>query len=219
MSDYFKPIKKDVEATLTKHGDFYAVTTHPRSMPLIKRIDNYVKERERERESNGSTHEVELLNGTTDNIIANLDANYHKGLGPADVRKNRRRRTHVIEKPVKITTNTSKGYDEAYPNDGIRLAHPSSTTARGRTGSESTEALSCTEGCDWGTLTPEYRIRRLTPRECERLQAFPDDWTKYGKDDELISDTQRYKCIGNAVTTTVITYIINEMFDEVFKDG
>lgn len=57
-----------------------------------------------------------------------------------------------------------------------------------------------------------YRIRRLTPVECERLQAFPDNWTKYGADGEIISDTQRYKCCGNAVTTSVITAIVNEMF-------
>lgn len=57
-----------------------------------------------------------------------------------------------------------------------------------------------------------YRIRRLTPIECERLQAFPDNWTKYGKDGELISDTQRYKCLGNAVTTSVITAIVDDMF-------
>ncbi len=44
-------------------------------------------------------------------------------------------------------------------------------------------------------------IRRLTPVECERLQGFPDNWT------EGISDTQRYKCLGNAVTTLVITEI------------
>jgi DNA (cytosine-5)-methyltransferase 1 len=62
-----------------------------------------------------------------------------------------------------------------------------------------------------------YRIRRLTPVECERLQGFPDDWTKYGKDNEPISDTQRYKCCGNAVTTNVITAIINEMFNEVIE--
>ena len=42
------------------------------------------------------------------------------------------------------------------------------------------------------------RIRRLTPIECERLQGFPDGWT------EGISDTQRYKCLGNAVTVNVI---------------
>ena len=58
-------------------------------------------------------------------------------------------------------------------------------------------------------------VRKLTPVECERLQGFPDNWTKYGKDDELISDTQRYKCCGNAVTTNVITAIVDEMFDGV----
>ena len=67
----------------------------------------------------------------------------------------------------------------------------------------------------WGTVTLDYRVRRLTPVECERLQGFPDNWTQYGKDDELISDTQRYKCIGNAVTTNVITWLVNHMFDEV----
>lgn len=45
------------------------------------------------------------------------------------------------------------------------------------------------------------KIRRLTPTECERLQGFPDGWT------EGVSDTQRYKCLGNAVTTNVITAI------------
>ena len=54
-----------------------------------------------------------------------------------------------------------------------------------------------------------FRIRRLTPIECERLQGFPDDWTKYGADGEIISNTQRYKCLGNAVTTTVVRDIFN----------
>ena len=72
----------------------------------------------------------------------------------------------------------------------------------------------CDNDCD---IMRDFRIRRLTPVECERLQGFPDNWTKYGKDDKLISDTQRYKCCGNAVTTNVITAIINEMFDEVIE--
>ena len=55
-------------------------------------------------------------------------------------------------------------------------------------------------------------VRKLTPRECERLQGFPDDWTKYGKEGELISDTQRYKCLGNAVTTTVVADIVSRLF-------
>ena len=50
------------------------------------------------------------------------------------------------------------------------------------------------------------KIRRLTPTECERLQGFPDGWT------EGISDTQRYKCLGNAVTTNVISAIGERLF-------
>jgi len=50
-------------------------------------------------------------------------------------------------------------------------------------------------------LLKDTRIRRLTPIECERLQGFPDDWTKG------ISETQRYKCLGNAVTVNVIEFL------------
>jgi DNA (cytosine-5)-methyltransferase 1 len=47
----------------------------------------------------------------------------------------------------------------------------------------------------------QQQIRRLTPIECKRLQGFPDRWT------EGISDTQRYKCLGNAVTVNVIEFL------------
>lgn len=52
-------------------------------------------------------------------------------------------------------------------------------------------------------------IRKLTPIECERLQGMPDNWSKYGADGELISNTQRYKCIGNAVTVNVVKHIFD----------
>lgn len=61
-----------------------------------------------------------------------------------------------------------------------------------------------------GVCLDKKVVRRLTPVECERLQGFPDDWTKFGRlGDNIIefSDTWRYKMIGNAVTTTVISYI------------
>jgi DNA (cytosine-5)-methyltransferase 1 len=58
-------------------------------------------------------------------------------------------------------------------------------------------------------------IRRLTPLECERLQAFPDDWTRYGINEKgeeyLVSDTQRYKMCGNAVTTSVIAAVMRKV--------
>jgi len=49
------------------------------------------------------------------------------------------------------------------------------------------------------------KIRRLTPIECERLQGFPDNWT------ENVSDTQRYKCCGNAVSVPVIKAIAERL--------
>jgi len=65
-----------------------------------------------------------------------------------------------------------------------------------------TGALQSKEHCFTLDRTPHYlvsdKIRRLTPVECERLQGFPDNWTKG------LSDTQRYKCLGNAVTVNVI---------------
>ena len=54
-----------------------------------------------------------------------------------------------------------------------------------------------------GVIVNEF-VRRLTPKECERLQGFPDDWTKTGKELGTISDSQRYKMCGNAVTVDVV---------------
>ena len=53
----------------------------------------------------------------------------------------------------------------------------------------------------------DSKIRRLTPIECERLQGFPDNWT------EGVSDTQRYKQLGNAVTVNVIEAIVERLID------
>lgn len=52
------------------------------------------------------------------------------------------------------------------------------------------------------------KIRRLTPTECERLQGFPDGWT------EGVSDTQRYKMCGNAVTTNVVQAIMERLLPQ-----
>ena len=57
------------------------------------------------------------------------------------------------------------------------------------------------------SLSEKARVRRLTPIECERLQGFPDNHTEYGDyDGEIVkvSNTQRYKQCGNAVTVDVV---------------
>lgn len=59
-----------------------------------------------------------------------------------------------------------------------------------------------------------YRIRRLTPIECERLQGFPDDHTAYGNYDgevKPMSNTQRYKQCGNAVTVDVVQAVAEKV--------
>lgn len=64
-------------------------------------------------------------------------------------------------------------------------------------------------------------VRRLTPRECERLQGFPDDWTRIpwkGKPAEQCPDGPRYKAIGNSMAVPVMRWI-GERIDEVERDG
>jgi len=70
----------------------------------------------------------------------------------------------------------------------------------------------------WGTgggnqdlvQTPKMCIRKLTPRECERLQGFPDDFTKIkwnGKPEEDCPDGRRYKALGNSMSINVMRWI------------
>ena len=76
--------------------------------------------------------------------------------------------------------------------------------------------LNTGEGCSnqstCNYIIQKNRMRRLTPLECERLQGFPDNYTKG------LSDTQRYKCLGNAVTVPVIECIVERINSNTFTD-
>jgi DNA (cytosine-5)-methyltransferase 1 len=104
---------------------------------------------------------------------------------------------------VKINSATSKGYEVAKEGDSINYSVPTSKTRRGRVGKGVAETLDT--ACNQAVME-STKIRRLTPIECERLQGFPDDWTKRGTEG-LISDTQRYKMCGNAVTVDVVAAV------------
>jgi DNA (cytosine-5)-methyltransferase 1 len=92
----------------------------------------------------------------------------------------------------------------------MRGRNPNNTSDRA-VGSTTQQMLEINKNGTTNTLTSVQKdnlvvtnkIRRLTPIECERLQGFPDNWTKHGTKGE-ISDSQRYKMCGNAVTVDVV---------------
>jgi DNA (cytosine-5)-methyltransferase 1 len=104
------------------------------------------------------------------------------------------------ELKYKVKTNNIKGYEIAEPGDTINYQNLPSKTRRGRVGKGIAQTLD--SGGELAVI--DNKIRRLTPIECERLQGFPDNWTKIGKELGDISDSQRYKMCGNAVTVDVV---------------
>ena len=112
-----------------------------------------------------------------------------------------------LEPKIRVKEATSKGYAEAEVGDSVNLSHPNSKTRRGRVGKQVANAL--LTGESQGVVEPDFRIRKLTPRECWRLQGFPD-WA-FDKAQEVNSNSQLYKQAGNSVTVNVIAAIAKEL--------
>jgi DNA (cytosine-5)-methyltransferase 3A len=104
---------------------------------------------------------------------------------------------------LRIPEATKKGYVEINPNEGVDLTFINSKTRRGRRMEDKSNCLTATnyDYCWYDG----YICRKLTPIECERLQTFPDNWT------EGISNSQRYKALGNSWTVDVITHIFKNL--------
>ncbi|EMF0625613.1 DNA (cytosine-5-)-methyltransferase [Enterococcus hirae] len=111
------------------------------------------------------------------------------------------------EPKILIKEATTKGYAEALPGDSVNISHPNSETRRGRVGKGIANTL--LTGEEQAVVTDNYRIRKLTPRECWRLQGFPD-WT-FDRAKEVNSDSQLYKQAGNSVTVPVIADIAKRL--------
>ena len=71
------------------------------------------------------------------------------------------------------------------------------------------EATTKMTGSSQGVVTEDLKIRKLTPRECWRLQGFPD-WA-FDKASKVNSNSQLYKQAGNSVTVPVIAAIANKL--------
>lgn len=111
------------------------------------------------------------------------------------------------EPKILIKEATTKGYAEALPGDSVNISHPNSETRRGRVGKGIANTL--LTGEEQAVVTDNYRIRKLTPRECWRLQGFPD-WA-FDRAKEVNSDSQLYKQAGNSVTVPVIADIAKRL--------
>ena len=112
-----------------------------------------------------------------------------------------------LEPKIRVKEATKQGYAEAEIGDSVNLSHPNSKTRRGRVGKQIANTL--LTGESQGVVEPDFRIRKLTPRECWRLQGFPD-WA-FDKAQEVNSNSQLYKQAGNSVTVNVITAIAKEL--------
>lgn len=94
---------------------------------------------------------------------------------------------------------TGKGYTED------NRACDRSRLRRGERGGLHRQGDACGHG--YGRNTGEYSVRRLTPRECERLQGFPDDWTLIDWRGKRAPDGKRYKALGNSMCVNVMKWI------------
>lgn len=94
----------------------------------------------------------------------------------------------------------------------LNLAFPNSKTRRGRAIGCGAVSPTLDTGCEVGQIVEsngKIRIRKLTPKECFRLQGWTDDY--FEKAEQVCSDTQLYKQAGNGVTVTVIKAIAERL--------
>lgn len=121
---------------------------------------------------------------------------------------------HVPKIAIKNATKT--GYTMAEIGDGIDLAYPNSQTRRGRV--QPQQANTLTTNDNLGVLVDDQpiRIRKLTPKECWRLQGFSD--AQYEKAAAVNSNSQLYKQAGNAVTVNVVEEIGRHIMEVVKND-
>ena len=131
-------------------------------------------------------------------ISNNIDANYWKGVDNhaqrtmiiADRSRSYAGKGRKLESPKDISNSLTSVTKDNLVTTFVMLTNKNSNTKQRVQDRNSTWCLG-TSG-DFG-LKDGTRIRRLTPLECERLQGFPDNWTKYDSEGNIVSDTQRYK--------------------------
>ena len=74
-------------------------------------------------------------------------------------------------------------------------------------GNDGDPAYTLQQGHSHGVMTPQMQVRRLTTRECERLQGFPDDYTNITFRGKPAADSPRYRALGNSKAVPVVRWL------------
>lgn len=130
-----------------------------------------------------------------------IDANYWKGTTLEQYINKARRQIVFTERRTEEAKLIRKEFREKYGRD----FSPRRAKELAPRNDDKSNCLTTSLTKEHILLDESYNFRKLTPLECERLQTVPDNYT------EGISNTQRYKTLGNGWTVDVITHILKEM--------
>lgn len=119
---------------------------------------------------------------------------------------------HKME-TIKVKQATKKGYIECPIGGVVDMAFPNQNTRRGRVQDNGQTVGALDTGSQHGLVEGKYRIRRLTPKECFRLQGwnFDNKDTYFERAEMVNSDSQLYKQAGNGVSVNVIQVIAESL--------
>ena len=200
-------VMDNMSPTLTAQGDVPALINRQMKEPEIKKPIPKFDDSQTRFDEDGNfkvsrsisfrPRENNIIN--KNNISYSLDSGVHVG---------------VIETEIKKIVKSTQG-NTIYSADGIfpTLSSGQHGWANGYIEDDKAKptmlgnANALTGVTKDNLILSKEEVRRLTPLECERLQGFPDNWTKIND----ISDTQRYKTLGNAVTVNVVDAIFGRL--------
>ena len=113
------------------------------------------------------------------------------------------RRGHSLDDPLVAKALVASAGRSTSPADQTLIPYVANTLGGGTPGGGPKPDT------DRMTFIPEAAgsVRRLTPRECERISGWPDDWTRWTADGREIADSHRYRMTGNAVVAPVAEWI------------
>lgn len=133
------------------------------------------------------------------------------------------RHGYKIAEPLRIPQATKQGYIEVPPGSLFDMSYPESKTRRGRVqegGKVSPTLMASGEGsCLYeGKVEQQYRIRKLTPKECFRLMGVSEsDIDKIQQSG--VSQSQQYKMAGNSIVVDVLEHIFRKIFVETEQES